>query len=99
MYFRYHIYFFYISPQTHYVKREILHKRLFFINKIKNLQNIPEGAIYVTADAVGFCPSTPHEAFLNTLREALDNRENKHIPTYNLLKMAEFVMVKLKNSR
>ena len=99
MYFRYHIYFFYISHQTHYAKWEILHKRLFFINKIKNLQNIPEGAIFVTADTVGFCPSTPHEACLNTLREALDNRENKHIPTYNLLKMAEFVMVKLKNSR
>ena len=62
-----------------------------FINKIKNLQNIPEDAILVTADVVGLYPSIPHEAGLNALREALDNRENKHIPTDNLLKMAEFV--------
>ena len=33
-----------------------------FINKLKSLQNIPEGAILVTADAVGLYPSIPHEA-------------------------------------
>ena len=63
-----------------------------FINKIKSLQNIPEGAILVTADVVGLYPSIPHEAGLKALREALDNRENKQIPTENLLKMAEFVL-------
>ena len=49
----------------------------------------------VTADVVGLYPSIPHEAGLKDLREALDNRGNKHIPTEKLLKMAEFV---LKNS-
>ena len=48
------------------------------INKIKNLQNIPEGAILVTQDVVGLYPSIPHETGLNALREALHNRENKH---------------------
>ena len=48
------------------------------INKIKNLQNIPEGAILVTPDVVGLYPSIPHEAGLNALREALHNSENKH---------------------
>ena len=37
-------------------------------------------------------PSIPHEASLNPFREALDNRENKHIPIDDLLKMAEFVL-------
>ena len=41
---------------------------------------------------VDLYPSIPHEASLQNFREALDNRENKHIPTKNLLKMAEFVL-------
>ena len=40
-----------------------------FINKIKNLQNIPEGAKLVTADEVGLYPSIPREAGLKALRE------------------------------
>ena len=63
-----------------------------FINKIKSLKNIPEGAILITADVVGLYPSIPHEAGLKALSEALDNRENKQIPAENLLKMAEFVL-------
>ena len=46
----------------------------------------------VTAEVVGLYPSIPHKAGLNAFREALDNRENKHIPTDNLLKMAEFIL-------
>ena len=37
-------------------------------------------------------PSIPDEVSLKALREALDNRKNKHILTYNLLKMAELVL-------
>ena len=65
-----------------------------FLNKIKNLQNIPEGAILVTADVVGLYPSILHEAGLSALREVLDKREDKNIPTDKLLKMAEFVLKK-----
>ena len=46
----------------------------------------------LTADVVGLYLSIPHEAGLNALWEALDNRGNKQIPTDNLLKMAEFVL-------
>ena len=46
----------------------------------------------VTADVAGLYPSIPHEAGLNAVREALDNRENKHIPIDNLLKMLEFIL-------
>ena len=63
-----------------------------FINKIKTIENIPEGATLVTADVVGLYPSIPHEAGLNALKEALDNRENKTINTEDLIKMASFVL-------
>ena len=66
-----------------------------FISKIKSLQNIPEGAILVSADVVGLFPSIPHKAELKAREKALDNRENKHILTENLLKVAEFVLKKL----
>ena len=63
-----------------------------FINKIRTIENIPEGAILVTADVVGLYPSIPHEAGLNSLKEALDNRGNKTINTEDLIKMASFVL-------
>ena len=63
-----------------------------FISKIKDLQNIPEAAILVTADVLSLYPSILHEAGLNALGEALGNKKNKHIPTDNLLEMAEFVL-------
>ena len=63
-----------------------------FKNKIKSLQNILEGAILVTVDVIGLYPSISHKVGLKILREALDNWENKHISTDNLLKMVEFVL-------
>ena len=63
-----------------------------FIKKINNLDSIPENAISVKADAVGLYPSIPHEVCLRALREALDKRDEKIIPTEKLLKMAVFVL-------
>ena len=63
-----------------------------FINKIKELQSIPNGAILVTSDVVALYPSIPHEAGLKALKNALDNRENKSISTEDLIKMARFVL-------
>ena len=63
-----------------------------FIKKINNLDSIPENAILVTADVVGSYSSIPHEVGLRALREALDKRDEKTIPTEELLKMAEFVL-------
>ena len=62
-----------------------------FEYKIRNI-DIPNDALLVTADIVGLYPSIPHEAGLSTLREALDKRTCKEIPTENLIKMAEFVL-------
>ena len=63
-----------------------------FIKKINNLDSIPENAILVTADVVGLYPSIPLEVDLRALREALDKRDEKTIPTEELLKIAEFVL-------
>ena len=43
-----------------------------------------------SADVVGLYPSIPHEVGLRALRDALDKRDEKTIPTEELLKMAEF---------
>ena len=46
-----------------------------FKSKIKELQNIPDGAIWITSDVAGIYPSIPHEAGLKALKDALENRE------------------------
>ena len=63
-----------------------------FIKKINNLDLIPKTAILVTADVEGLYPSIPHEVGLRAMREALNKRDEKTIPTEELLKMAEFVL-------
>ena len=63
-----------------------------FISKIKNLTNIPSNSTLVTADAVGLYPSNPDESGLNAIKEALENRTRKSVPTSEILKMLEFVL-------
>ena len=53
---------------------------------------IPDNAILVTADIVGLYPSIPHQTGLIALKEALDKRLLKKIPTDDLIKIAEFVL-------
>ena len=66
-----------------------------FIKKINNLDSIPENAILVTADVVSLYTIIPHEVGLRALRETLDKRDEKTIPTEELLKMVEFLLKKL----
>ena len=63
-----------------------------FIKKLKNIDQIPQDAIIVTADIVGLYPSIPHDAGLEALRKVLENRENKEISTDDLTKISEFVL-------
>ena len=53
---------------------------------------IPQDSILVTADVVGLYPSIPHNAGLKALKDALDCRQNKKIPTDMLVNMAEFFL-------
>ena len=63
-----------------------------FINKIGQISDIPENAILVTADVVDLYPSFPCKAVLKALKNALDKRKQKHIPTEKLIDMVEFVL-------
>jgi len=63
-----------------------------FLSRLKDLGDIPEGAILVTADVVGLYPSIPHIDGLEALRVKLDTREEQKVPTVDLVNMAEFVL-------
>ena len=63
-----------------------------FLKKLQNMGKIPQVSILVTADVVGLYPSIPHNAGIKALKDTLDCRQNKKIPTDILLKMAEFVL-------
>ena len=52
-----------------------------FLEKVNTLGCIPDNAILVTADVVGLYPSIPHQVGLITLKEALEKRLSKKIPT------------------
>ena len=45
----------------------------------------------MTTDVLALYLSIPHEAGLNALKQALDNRENKAIHTQYLIKIASFL--------
>ena len=63
-----------------------------FLLKLKNLRKVPDNAILITADVVGFYPNIPHNEGLEVLKKRIDNFYEKSIPTEDLFKMAEFVL-------
>ena len=65
-----------------------------FISKIKRIDSVPEEALLVTADVMGLYPSITHKMGLGVIKQALNKREQKKIPTEDLLNMAEFVFIK-----
>ena len=63
-----------------------------FFEKLKELGNVPPNAILVTADVVSLYPSIPHDAGLKALHEKLEERNDKSVPTADLVNMADFVL-------
>ena len=63
-----------------------------FISKIKDLNNIPQGALLVTADVVELYPSIPHDLGLTSSREVLEKRKLKPVSTDDLVRMAKFLL-------
>ena len=63
-----------------------------FLRKLKELGEVPENAILVTADVVGLYPSIPHSDGLEALSVKLEERVDKSIATEDLLQMAKFVL-------
>ena len=62
-----------------------------FLKRIRNVGNIPESTILVTAGVVGLYPNIPHNAGLKALNNILEAREHKVVSTDDLVKMAHFV--------
>ena len=63
-----------------------------FLNKIRKIGKLPEGAILCTMDVVGLYPNIPHVEGLACLYEFLENRENKQISSDTLAELAETVL-------
>ena len=63
-----------------------------FLEKLKNLGNIPPNAILVTADVLGLYHSIPHNAVLQALYEKLEEGTHKRNSSTDLLEMTEFIL-------
>ena len=63
----------------------------YFLEKMKTIGSVPKNVILVTADVMGLCPHIPQQTGLKALKEALEKRDIKKIPTEDLVKMTEFV--------
>ena len=65
-----------------------------FFKRLKEFGSVSKNGLLVTADVVGLYPSIPHKDVLEALSIKLDQREDKIIPTGDLLEMAPFVLKK-----
>ena len=58
-----------------------------FLDKFKDLDEILEGAILVTADVVGLYPIIPHTEGLEVLCKQCDKFLHKKVPTEDIIKI------------
>ena len=63
-----------------------------FLEKTKAIGSVPENAILLTVDLVGLYPNIPHQVRLKALKEALETKDIKKIPTETLVKITEFIL-------
>ena len=63
-----------------------------FVKKLKDLPELPNGAILCTIDVVGLYPNIPHEDGLKALRKSLDKREDQSVSTDSMLELVELVL-------
>ena len=63
-----------------------------FLRKIKQIANLPENSLLVTAEVEGLYPSIPYELGLKALEEALEKRKSKQISTDNVIKLTKFLL-------
>ena len=70
----------------------ILRTLTIFLNKIKKIDKLPEGAIFCTMDVAGLYPNIPHGEGLASLYKFLKIRENKQISSDTSAELAEIVL-------
>ena len=82
---------YHLQPRAQKVKSYIKDTN-HFLNKIKKLGSLPDGAILCTMDVVGLYPDIPHGEGLDSLRRFLETRDNKQISSDTLTELAEAVL-------
>ena len=82
---------YHLQPLVQKVKSYIK-DTIHFLNKIKKLGSLPDGAILCTIDAVGLYPNIPHEEGIASLRKFLETRDNKKISSDTLTELEEVVL-------
>ena len=82
---------YYLQPLAQMVKSYIKDTN-DFLDKIRKIGKLPEGAILCTMDVVGLYPNIPHVEGLASLYEFLENRENKKISSDTSAELAETVL-------
>ena len=63
-----------------------------FLDKLKDLGEIPEGAILMTADVVGLYPGILHTEGLEVLCKQYDKFLHKKVHTDDIKKITDFVL-------
>ena len=64
-----------------------------FLNKIKNIEKIPEGAILVTAGVIGLYPGISHESGLEALQKRLSEWDSPKVSTtVDIVQMADSIL-------
>ena len=82
---------YHLQPLAQKVKSYIKNSN-HFLNKIKKLGSLPDGAILCTMDVVGLYPNIPHGEGLASLRRFLETRDNKQISSDTSTELAEVVL-------
>ena len=82
---------FHLQPLAQKVKSYIKDTN-HFLKKIKELGQLPEGAILCTIDVVGLYPNIPHDCGLAFLKDFLDSRVDKQVTTDTLIELTELVL-------
>ena len=59
------------------------------MKRLKELGSVPQNALLVAADVVGLHRTIPHQDGLEALSIKFDQREDKLIPTEDLLEMSK----------
>ena len=77
---------FHLQPLAQKVKSYIKDTN-HFLKKIKELGQLPEGAILCTINVVGLFPNIPHDEGLAFLKDFLDSRVDKQVTTDTLIEL------------
>ena len=72
--------------------RYILEDTRDFVNRIKDLSDLPESSILVSFDVAGLYSHIPHENGIETMAEYLETREDKIDSTKSLCDVAGIVL-------